>query len=370
MVYGIVAEYNPFHKGHKYLIDQVKGEQDFVIAVMSGNFVQRGDFAVLPKWERAKSALQGGVDLVIELPTPFAIKSAHGFANAAVRLLTQTGCVDKLLFGAETAAIDELQHAATLLASPSHGEKVKTAVRQGVSYPRAQQEAAGLSVLDTPNNLLAIEYLTALAALQSPISPIVCKRIGCAHDSSDRGTYPSASFLRQQMADQEDACLMSRCDIGILSTLRRMSTQDFRLIEDVTEGLEYRITTAVKTARSTCELYDRIKSKRYTHARIRRIILRAFLGIKKDDFPSVPYLRVLGFHERAVPLIKQMKQTGGLPVLQRHSDVKALSPACQSLYAAECGFTDQYAMGFRPVLPCGLEMTVPVVKIAKETRTL
>lgn len=159
---------------------------------------------------------------------------------------------------------------------------------------------------------------------------------------------------------------MERCDCAILSILRRMTADDFGRIEDVTEGLEHRIIAALQTAQNTAQLYDLIKSKRYTHARIRRIILRAFLGIETEIFPRVPYLKILGFHERAIPLLKQMRTNATLPLLQKHSDIKQMNEACQSLYQAECDFTDQYALGFKPVRACGMEMTQSIIKIKQE----
>lgn len=364
MVYGIVAEYNPFHKGHRYLIEQVKKRDDFVIAVMSGNFVQRGDFAVLPKWERTRTALENGVDLILELPTPFALKSAPGFAEGAVTVLNSTACVDKLLFGAETADIKLLKQTADLTASPEFEEAIKKELAEGIQFHQAYQNAAGGNLITSPNNLLAIEYMKALNRLDSPIEPIAVKRIGARHDETTPGEYPSASFIRNKLRQtKNDICLMERCDRAIFSKLRSMSKDDFKRIEDVTEGLENRIIDALKTAATVEELYAKIKSKRYTHARIRRIILRAFLGIEKESFPLVPYIRVLGFHERAVPLIKEIKKAASLPVMQKHSDFQKAGGFCKQLYEAECKFTDQYMLGFEPIRPCGLEMTNSILKI-------
>lgn len=363
MVYGIVAEYNPFHKGHKYLVDQVKSKDDFIIAVMSGNFVQRGDFAILPKWERAQTALANGIDVVLELPTPFVLKSAEGFAAAAMDILACTNCVDRLLFGAEEANLSALQIAADFLESDQFQKKMKQELKKGASYPAAWQKAADLPILQQPNNLLAVEYLRALKRLDTPILPVAVPRVGCGHDSTEPGAYPSASYLRQQMQGNDNIFQIRRCDTAVLSMLRRMSAPDFARIEDVSEGLENRIVQAVKTAASVPELYSLIKNKRYTHARVRRIIMRAFLNIKKDDFPAVPYLRILGFHERAIPLIKKIKTSAKLPLLQKHSDIHRLNSTCQKLYTAECSYTDQYMLGFAPVRPCGGEMTHSIIKI-------
>lgn len=363
MVYGIVAEYNPFHKGHQYLIHQVKAPGDFVVAVMSGNFVQRGDFAIQSKWARTRAALEGGVDLVLELPTPFALKSAEGFAAAAIDILNQTGSVDKLVFGCEDDDLAQLRQAAVQLDSPELASKIREEIRSGISFPQAVKAASGLSILDTPNNLLAVEYLKALRRTGSSMDAIAVKRIGSGHDSLAAGQYPSASYLRAQMGDAAGTCSMERCDRAVLSILRRMTPEDFARIEDVSEGLEYRIADAAKTAASTKELYERIKSKRYTHARIRRIVLRAFLGIRADDFSAVPYLRILGFRESAAALMKQIKSCSGLPVLQQYSQLKNMSPACQALFSAECAYSDQYGLGFQSPLPCALEMTTSIVKV-------
>lgn len=362
MVYGMIAEYNPFHQGHRYLIEQVKTEADTMIAVMSGNFVQRGDFAVLSKWERTAAALDNGVDLVLELPTPFALKSAEGFAQAAIQMLHATGCTDRLLFGAECADLPQLEEAAALLKQESVNLKIKEAVNRGISYPAACREATGLSVLDAPNNLLAIEYIKALHQITASIQPVAIQRVGSGHDSMEPSTFPSASYLRRQMQDTPGVCQMERCTLAVLSALRKMSPEAIRLVEDVTEGLEYRIAEAVKTADSLPSLYHAIKTKRYTHARIRRMILRAFLGIKKNDFSAIPYLKVLGFREKAIPILRQIRENGTLPLVQKYSDLPQLSADCQALYQAESTFTDQYMLGFSPIRPCGLEMTTPIVK--------
>lgn len=362
MVFAVVAEFNPFHKGHKHLIDTVKKDGDFVIAVMSGNFVQRGDFAILTKWDRARTALQNGVDLVIELPTPFAIKSAEGFAYSGVSIINSLGCVDKIAFGTENDNIFELENVAELLLDEKTNRMIDEELKKGMSYPSARKKVANSPVLDTPNNILAVEYIKALKNLNSHIQCIPVKRIGNGHDSMETGHFPSATFLRSQMKNDVNVCLMENCQSAVLSKLRTMTKEEFLEIEDVGEGLENRIVQALKTSKSVPELYDSIKCKRYTHSRIRRIILRSYLNIKKEDWQHIPYIKILGFNENGKNLMKQIKSSCNLPIVQKFSDRKSLNDYGKSLIDKECVCTDLYALGFEPILDCGLEMTKSIVK--------
>lgn len=362
MVFAVVAEFNPFHKGHKHLIDTVKHDGDFVVAVMSGNFVQRGDFSVLSKWNRAETALQNGVDLVVELPTPFAIKSAEGFAHSGVSIINSLGCVDKIVFGAENDNISELENVAALLLDNKTNTLIDNELKKGVSYPVARKKAVDSTVLDTPNNILAVEYIKAVKRLNSNIECVPVKRIGNGHDSMNCGDFPSATFIRSQMKNDSNISLMENCQLAVLSKLRTMSKEDFLEIEDVGEGLENRIFESVKTAKNLTELYDNIKCKRYTHSRIRRIILRSYLGIKKNDWDDIPYIKVLGFNESGKKLMKQIKACCKLPIVQKYSDRNILDKYGKSLIDKECICTDLHALGFNPVVNCGLEMTKSIVK--------
>ena len=343
---GIICEFNPYHNGHKYLIDTVKGKDDSVICVMSGNFVQRGEFSVYDKFTRAKTAVENGADLVIELPTVFALRSAQGFAEAGVKLLESTGICDTLAFGAECGDIEELKRVANEIKGKD--AEIKEELKKGVSYPVARQNIIDSPVLDSPNNILAIEYLNC-----TNLNAIAVKRIGKGHDSDD-GEY-SASEIRKHL-DENDISSIKNCERAVLYKLRQMSAEDFAKIEDVGEGLENRIYEAVKQAESLDELYDLIKTKRYTHSRIRRIILRAYLGIVIT--PESPlYLRILAFNERGRELLSEMKKSAKLPIIVKYGDAKALGGDIQKEIEREFGFTDIYNLGFKNVKPCGTEQT-------------
>lgn len=345
MITGIICEFNPFHKGHKYLIDTVKGENDGIICVMSGNFVQRGAFAVYDKFTRAKTALENGADLVIELPCTYSLKSAEGFAKAGIRLLEKTNVVNQIAFGAECDDIAKLTAAAEKIEELD--SEIKAELKKGISYPAARKNAVKSDLLDTPNNILAIEYIKAASI---PCQAI--KRIGKGHDSDDE-TY-SASAIRQTLLD-EDICTIKNCEKAILAKLRTMNENDFLQIEDVSEGLENRIVDAVRVSISLDEIYDNAKTKRYTHSRIRRIILRAYLGITKDYCKNVPYIRILGFNAKGKEILGKMKKKADLPVISRYSDINSLDDYGRMLFELECRCTDLYNLGYKTPLPCGTE---------------
>jgi len=353
MVWGIVCEFNPFHRGHRYLIDTIKNKDDAVICVMSGNFVQRGEAAVYDKFTRAKAALEGGADLIIEIPTPCATLSAPGFAKAGVTLLEATGVVDRLAFGAECDDIETLKAAAK--AVKDSDEEIRAALANGLSYPAARQQAVGSSLLETPNNILAIEYINCTSL---PCTAV--KRIGKGHDSDD--ALYSASEIRKTLNENEIASLKN-AERAILYKLRTMSTEDFAGLDDVNEGLENRIAEAVKTAGSLDELYALIKTKRFTHARIRRIILRAFLGIDANTPKTPSALRILGFNEKGRELLTEIKKTATLPIITGYADAKRTGGDALKAFEAESLYTDIYNIMYKAPRPCGTEMTDKIVVV-------
>ena len=350
MISGIICEFNPFHKGHKYLIDTVKND-GAVVCAMSGSFVQRGEFAVFDKFTRAKTAVENGADLVIEIPCAYSLKSAEGFARAGVRLLEATNTVEQIAFGAECDNIELLKETARQVVLKD--KQIKQELKSGVSYPAARRKAVGSELLDTPNNILAIEYLKAASL---PCTAV--KRIGEGHDTEDR--LYSASAIRKELS-LDEICSLKNCEVAVLSKLRTMTADDFLNIEDVSEGLENRIVDSVSTSLSIEELYDKIKTKRYAHSRIRRIILKSYLGITKDFSQSVPYIRVLAFNGKGREILAQMKKNADLPIISRYSDVNSLDEYGRKLFELECKCTDLYNLGFKAPLPCGTEQRSRVV---------
>ncbi len=347
MNFGIICEFNPLHRGHKHLIESVKGESDGIICAMSGNFVQRGEFAVFDKFERAKSAIDAGADLVIEIPALCSTLSAQGFAKAGVGILESTGICDKLAFGAECSDINELKRVAQQIIE--NDNIIKDELAKGVSYPKARQNAVSSPILEGANNILAIEYLN-----QTSLDCIAIERIGAGHDSED--ALYSSSEIRKHLSLDEISSLKN-CEKAVLYKLRTMSEKDFLEIDDVSEGLENRIVSAVKTAKSLDELYDLIKTKRYTHSRIRRIILRAYLGITKDMPKNPQYLRILAFNEKGRNMLSEMKKSAQLPVVTKYSEAKAQGEDIQKLFELESRFTDIYNLGYLSPRPCEEEKT-------------
>ena len=320
-VAGIVAEYNPFHRGHLYHIQKTReAGATHVVAVMSGNFVQRGDFALFSKWSRARAAVMGGVDLVLELPAVYSLACAERFARAAVALLDRLGVVDILSFGSESGELGPLYE--TLGRLRENSAQIKEGLRRGLPYPRALAEAAGAAL--TPNNILGIEYLRALEELGSPIRPFTVRRHGAAHDAQERCECPSAKQCRSQileegfsavrahlpasvpLAEEIEAgfapCTLAQADRALLALLR---TADFARVPGLSEGLEYRFARALPACATVPELIASVKTKRYSEARIRRIALSAALGITEQlqrELP--PYLRVLALNGRGAELLR------------------------------------------------------------------
>lgn len=347
---GIICEFNPFHSGHKYIIDSVKKDGG-VICVMSGNVVQRGEFAVYDKFTRAEAALNGGADLVLELPCAYSVMSAEGFAKAGAEILEKSGVTDRIAFGAECDDIDTLKALADEI-SARQGE-ITLEMKKGLSYPAARKKVINNDILDSPNNILALEYLRATSLPALPI-----KRIGKGHDTDD-AEY-SASAIRSAL-NNDEICTLKNCEKAVLAVLRSKSADDFLQIEDVNEGLENRICAAVSRATSLDELYDLIKTKRYTHSRIRRIILKSYLGITREYSRSVPYIRILGFNGRGREIAAQMKKNAQLPIITRYADVKNLTDCGKKLFELECKCTDLYNLGYKNPLPCKTEQRSKII---------
>lgn len=353
MNYGIICEFNPFHKGHKHLIDTIKAGNNNIICVMSGNFVQRGEFAVYNKFERTKEALKNGADLVIELPCTYSLMSAQGFAQNAVRILEATNCADALAFGAECNDVNSLKAVADEIKSKDN--EIREELKKGISYPAARKNVIDSALLDTPNNILAIEYINST---KLPCKAV--KRIGMGHDSND-SDY-SASAIRRTLSC-DDICTLKNCERAVLAKLRTMKKEDFLQIEDVSEGLENRLINAVKTASTLEEIYDNTKTKRYTHSRIRRIILKSYLGITREYTFDAPYIRILGFNAKGKEILSKMKKCADLPIISRYADIKKSDKNSQKLFELECRCTDLYNLGYKNILPCSTEQTSKIVMI-------
>lgn len=348
---AIICEFNPFHAGHAHLIKSVKNEGDRIICVMSGNFVQRGEFAVFDKFSRTKTALENGADLVIELPPEQALLSAEGFAKSAVKLIESLGVADEIVFGAENADTTELRRIAELLKSSEIQTKIVNEMKSGISYPAARNRIIKSPLLEKPNNILAIEYIKAASI---PCTAVT--RIGKGHDTDDE-KY-SASAIRKTLSSSETST-MQNCEKAILFKLRSMSKEDFARIADVGEGLENRIYDAARNSQNLDELYEMIKSKRYTLSRIKRIVLRAFLDIYGSS-TDVPAVRILGFNQSGRLLLSEIKANCPKPIISRLADCDG---ELRNYYLRQCAFTDIYSLGYKKTLPCGAEQRSKIVVI-------
>jgi len=389
-VAGIVAEYNPFHTGHLYQIEQTRkmlagGQKCAVVAVMSGNYVQRGDFAVFNKHARAEAACRtpGGPDLVIELPAPYSVASAERFSAAAVYLLDRSGVVTHLSFGSEAGDIESLEKVAEFVETEEFSQYLEAELEGGTLYPLARQRAvrkklgAVSGLIETPNNILGVEYLRALKRFKSRITPITVKRMGTGHDSDrTEGNFASASKVRsmllggdasegmrfipeaaaeifgREMSRGSGPISMAMADQAIMSQLRRMRAEDFEKIPDIGEGLNYRMEAALRKARDVREAADLAKSKRYTHSRIRRILIRSYLGItSKWDTVLPPYIKVLAFNDAGRELLREMKSRSSLPVIVKPADARRLyddmtvrGDIIRELFETEALATDLYML--------------------------
>lgn len=372
---GIVAEYNPFHRGHAWHIAETRrrlGGEAPVVCVMSGHWVQRGECALADKWLRAALALDRGADLVVELPTPWAMASAESFARGAVSLLAATGVVDVLSFGSETGELAPLEAAAAALDAPDYPERLRAALGRGLSFPAARQEAAGAACLSAPNNNLGVEYLRSLRALGSTIRPLTVPRQGVGHDGPAAGGFASASELRRLLraGRGEEAAPyltapwsgeladMQHIERAVLARLRTMGEGDWAALPDGggAEGLPSRLAKAAREAVSLEDFYTRAKTRRYPHARLRRLALAAFLDLRAAERPAAPpYVRVLGLGGRGRALLRKMKDTCPLPVIVKPAQARELDGPARMLFESEARYTDLYGLCFPAPRPCGAE---------------
>lgn len=371
---GIVAEFDPFHRGHAYLVQEARrlcGEESTVVAAMSGDFTQRGGCASFDRHTRAELALRGGVDLVVELPLPWAISSAEAFALGGIRALLAAG-VDTLAFGSECGEAARLERVAKALESAEYPQKLRTALTSGCSFAAARQKALtelvgeDAAVLEHPNDLLGVSYLAAARKLGANLKAVAIGRKGAAHNAAQvedgiasasairslllRGETETAfallpessgDLLRREMAAGNGPADLKWNERAVLTRLRLMTPEDFLCLPDCSEGLENRLYRAAQQACSLEEFYALARSKRYPHARIRRLALWAYLGLEASDRPdSLPYLRVLGMNEKGQALLHREKKRCPVEVLTKPAAVKKLDNAARRLFALEVRAAD------------------------------
>lgn len=350
-VVGIIGEYNPFHNGHAYHLEKSKQEAqaDYSVAIISGNFVQRGNVSLIDKWAKANMAISNGVDLVIELPSIYSISSAENFAYGAVKILDSLNIIDYISFGSESCNIDVLEKCADVLFKepPKFVNLLNHELSKGLSFPKARENALLMylndirkysNVLSNPNNILAIEYIKALKRLKSSIKPIAIKRMNVGYNELEiKNNFASATAIREKIKNNKPAGLsklmppnsyrilyksilkghyvkdITDFEKEIIYTLRKMSLKEIANLPDVTEGLENNIKNTANSCNTINEFMNIIKTKRYTNTRIQRILLYALLGITKDDmklsFKIQPYIRVLGMNSKGKELLSAISRS-------------------------------------------------------------
>lgn len=392
---GIICEYNPFHNGHLHHIKQTRANgATHIVAVMSGNFVQRGDVAIINKFERAKAAIQCGVDLVIELPVAYCLSNAEQFADAAVYLLHQLHCVDELSFGSEcgdTAILQKALEATKICqALPEHGYLMKN----GCTYPKATQilirqnygdEMAAL--ISQPNNILALEYLNALQHRNSTMQPFTIKR-SVPHDSttiSDSET--SASMIRTMLKDQfhrihllvpnasekalwdavthGEIARMETLERLLLYRLRTVTKEELKALAEIGgQGLENKILEA-QNAIGLEEMFQTIKSKRYLMSRLRRLLLNLLIGITAEDTKTPPpYARILALSERGSDIINAARDHGcGLPFATSLVKLAELNDICKACTELEARSTSIYTLAQDKVGPANADYKAKIAMI-------
>lgn len=402
-VVGLITEYNPFHNGHQYHIEKAKEitGADTVIAVMSGNYVQRGTSAIMPKHLRTKVALEAGVSVVIELPVCYASASAEYFAKGAVSLLEQLHCVDAICFGSECGDIDLLSRLAHIIADePTQYKSLLQAyLKKGVAFPLARANALkeflnedSLStILDQPNNILGMEYIKAIYQLKSTLQPYTIKRkVSGYHDTELSETYSSASAIRRLLAFSGNALhleegrpndepaltdILSRLEEQVPSSCIQLLEENYRIrypiysndfslilkykllseskeslatYFDVSEELANRITNNLNDYISFDQFCDLLKTRELTYTRISRSLFHILLSIKKSDIDMYQkqnyhqYIHILGFRKDATHVLSLIKETTSLPMLTKLTDTSQLNEAGIHMLASDIFASDLY----------------------------
>ncbi len=348
---AIIAEYNPFHQGHRYLMEELKTVTDAerIVVLMSGNSVQRGDFAFVDKFARASAAVQGGADLVLELPFCYCSQSAEFFAHGAVSILHYLGLVDYLCYGSENNDMDSQWRIANLLYEESDEltEEIKAIVKTGISFPVARQKAleklypnqANFSIMSSPNDILAIEYLKAMYQLDSVIEPISIRRRGAGYkDTKFETELPSATAIRKKVTESATdhplseelkavttepmaEYILKRRNEGGLGTVENYfdelksiiirQREAIGRIFEIGEGIDHLIRRKIYETSGIHELAMEIKSKRYTYTRARRMLMNILVGLDKEAMSKirasrdVPYTRILAFNDKGRKMLRE-----------------------------------------------------------------
>lgn len=405
-VLGIIAEYNPFHNGHLYHLQKSIEETkcDYVVAIISGNFVQRGNSSVINKWKKAEMALKSGINLVIELPSIYSISSAENFAFGAIKILNELKIVKYVSFGTETSDMAALNNIANLLLQEpkEYQSFLQEELKKGVSFPKARETSVLKvfndnrrygNIMSSPNNILAIEYLKSIKRLKSFMKPHLVKRERVFYnDDAVVDDFASATAIRKLLARNQTEDLskvlpkssyeilmeelekqnvvldISQYEKEMIYNLRNMSLKQIQNIPDVSEGLENAIKNAAGSCNNLPELLNMIKSKRYTGTRLQRILICSLLGITKKDMESSkkirPYVRVLGMDEKGKGLLSKITKAN--PKLDIITSVKKFTENNHNKFIKEMldidiKATDMYTLAYGKNSFAGLDYTNKIV---------
>ncbi len=407
---GIVAEYNPFHNGHAYQLEKVKEQfpEKQILVIMSGNYVQRGEPAIYNKYLRTECALACGADIVFELPCLFSIASAEYFATASVLSLAATGMIDTLCFGAESEDIEAMTQVAQLLIDEPTDYKVllKENLRKGVSYPKARSIAVSTylnnedyeALLKSPNNILGIEYIKTILKYKLDITPFIIKRQGSNYnDNSLTNTFSSASALRNAISDLKGEPDLSKLETYMPESCYKILTDrtDVRPLfwQDFYEYLQYALWNASSSNHQFFEMpadlanrlssisnypadirdfFEQLSSRNYTNTRIRRTLLNLLLNNTKQDmeriknYGYVRYLRILGFREKSSILLRDMKDSCTVPVINKVAAGNHLPSGHITFFEKEIHINALYEMAYfkkyKEKLPCEYQRSVIIKK--------
>ncbi|MDF2571635.1 MAG: hypothetical protein K0R55_3239, partial [Sporomusa sp.] len=394
-VVGMIVEYNPFHNGHLWHLNEARriSNAQFTVGVMSGNFLQRGEPAMFDKWSRAAMAVKAGVDLVIELPAVFSVRSAQYFATGGIQLLRSLGIVNHVCFGAETADLSLLTTLAKALSDSDVINTLRKQMKTGQTYAASLaltlSDSSGIdpSVIQSPNNILAIEYLRAINTYAPHLTPLPIRRLSSNyHDNVITSNIASATAIRASIAENRllppgsiawqtvpSACaeqintlitagrapvMLDAFSNIILAKLRTMRLSELAALPDVTEGLHYKISDAALKAVTIQDLLSLIKSKRYPLTRLQRIVIHALLGTSKNqmirfDKSGPLYARILAFNNNGRRLLREIDKHITVPVITKTADYLTSKqrqsddlPLFQDMLACDIAATDLYTLGY------------------------
>ena len=400
---GIICEYNPFHNGHKYLIEQHKQKypHDYIIAVMSGNFTQRGEIALLDKWQRANLAVLNGVDLVLELPFVFAVRSAEFFAQGGIDLLKNLNCVDTLCFGSEYTDSNSLYSIAKTSLSPQFKDLLKIHSEKGLSYAAATSSALAQltniseDILKSPNTILGIEYLKAIIKSNADIKANIISRTSAGHNdihyqekfasgtairhslytnninfSKLKQVVPEETFFAlQEIYQKQDLPDLNYLFRTLITKIRLAKLENLRNIYGIREGLEYKLIQSATQSTSYHEFLTNLKSKRYPLTNLQRLLLYLLLDINKDFINTIDdtgplYARILAFNQQGTQLLKKLKKSSSIPLITKTTTFLDSKKRCQNslttfeeMLAIDTYATELYNLCFNDIHSFGKDFT-------------